>query len=426
MPETRLLFRDIDVPGIDRIDVYEQHGGYETLRKAVLDMTPDAVLAEVMASNLRGRGGAGFPTGRKWSFLPKDGRTRYLVCNADESEPGTCKDQEIIYKDPHLLIEGVATSAYAIGAEDAFIYLRGEFKVGFEILERAIAEAHAKGYLGDNVLGSGRRIEITLYLGAGAYICGEETALLNSLEGKRGHPRLKPPFPAMAGLYGMPTVVNNVETLCAVVPILAMGGQEYAKLGTEKSAGTKLFSVSGTVRRPGNFEVELSKVTLRELVFDLAGGPLEGREIKGIIPGGSSVPILTPEKFDTPLDYESLAAAGTMLGSGGVIVLDDRSCIVKSTLRLMEFYRHESCGKCTPCREGTMWLGQVLERIEAGLGRPGDLALLADLSENIEGRTFCPLGDAAIGVLKSGLQLYHDEYQAHIDQGCCPLGEVVR
>ncbi len=426
MPETRLLFRDIDVPGIDRIDVYEQHGGYETLRKAVLDMTPDAVLAEVMASNLRGRGGAGFPTGRKWSFLPKDGRTRYLVCNADESEPGTCKDQEIIYKDPHLLIEGVATSAYAIGAEDAFIYLRGEFKVGFEILERAIAEAHAKGYLGDNVLGSGRRIEITLYLGAGAYICGEETALLESLEGKRGNPRLKPPFPATAGLYGMPTVVNNVETLCAVVPILAMGGQEYAKLGTEKSAGTKLFSVSGTVRRPGNFEVELSKVTLRELVFDLAGGPLEGREIKGIIPGGSSVPILTPEKFDTPLDYESLAAAGTMLGSGGVIVLDDRSCIVKSTLRLMEFYRHESCGKCTPCREGTMWLGQVLERIEAGLGRQGDLALLADLSENIEGRTFCPLGDAAIGVLKSGLQLYHDEYQAHIDQGCCPLGEVVR
>ncbi len=426
MPETRLLFKDIDVPGIDRIDVYGQHGGYQSLRKAVLDMTPEAVLAEVMASNLRGRGGAGFPTGRKWSFLPKDGRTRYLVCNADESEPGTCKDQEIIYRHPHLLIEGVAASAYAIGAEHAFIYLRGEFKVGYQILERAIAEARGKGYLGDDVLGSGRRIDITLYLGAGAYICGEETALLNSLEGKRGHPRLKPPFPAMVGLYGMPTVVNNVETLSAVVPILAMGGAAYARLGTEKSTGTKLFSVSGPVRNPGNFEVELGKVTLRELVFDLAGGPLEGREIKGIIPGGSSVPILPPEKLDVALDYEALAAAGTMLGSGGVIVLDDRSCVVKSTLRLMEFYRHESCGFCTPCREGTVWLGQVLERIEAGLGQANDLDLLRSLSRNIEGRTFCPLGEAAIAVLQSGLETYRDEYQAHIDQGRCPLGEAAR
>ena len=426
MPEMRLLFKNIDIPGIDGIDVYEQHGGYRSLRKAVLDMTPDAVLQEVMASNLRGRGGAGFPTGRKWSFLPKDGRTRYLVCNADESEPGTCKDQEIIYRIPHLLIEGVLTSTYAIGAEDAFIYMRGEFKTGYRVLERAIAEARQKGYVGENVLGTGRRIEITLYLGAGAYICGEETALLESLEGKRGNPRLKPPFPATAGLYSMPTVVNNVETLSAVVPISEMGGAEYAKLGTERSAGTKLFSVSGNVARPGNYEVELGKVTLRELLYDIAGGPPAGHEFKAVIPGGSSVPFLTPDKFDTPLDYESLQAAGTMLGSGGVIVLDDRACIVKSTLRLMEFYRHESCGKCTPCREGTMWLNQVLARLEAGEGRPGDLETLADLCSNIDGQTFCPLGDAAIGALASGLRLFHDEYEAHITKGSCPLGEVVR
>ena len=426
MPEMRLLFRDIDVPGIDRIDVYEQHGGYASLRKAFLEMAPEAVHQEVLASNLRGRGGAGFPTGRKWGFLPKDGRTRYLVCNGDESEPGTCKDQEIIYRNPHLLIEGVVISTYAIGAEDAFIYLRGEFKTGYAILERALAEARAKGYVGDNVLGTGRRVQVTLYLGAGAYICGEETALLESLEGKRGNPRLKPPFPATAGLYDMPTVVNNVETLAAVVRIVEMGGAAYAKLGTERSAGTKLFSVSGNVLRPGNYEVELGKTTLRELLYDIAGGPPEGREFKGVIPGGSSVPFLTPDKFDTPLDYESLQAAGTMLGSGGVIVLDDRACIVKSTLRLMEFYRHESCGKCTPCREGTMWLNQVLQRIEDGQGRPGDLETLADLCDNIDGKTFCPLGDAAIGALASGLKLYHDEYEAHIAKGCCPMGEVVR
>ena len=426
MPETRLLFRDIDVPGVDGIEVYEQRGGYRMLRKAVLEMTPDAVAQEVMASNLRGRGGAGFPTGRKWSFLPKDGRTRYLVCNADESEPGTCKDQEIIYRIPHLLIEGVVLSAYAIGAEDAFIYMRGEFKTGFRIIERAIAEARERGYLGDNVLGTGRRIEVTPYLGAGAYICGEETALLESLEGKRGNPRLKPPFPATAGLYGMPTVVNNVETLSAVVRILEMGGAEYAKLGTERSAGTKLFSVSGNVRRPGNYEVELGKVTLRELLFDIAGGPPEGHEFKAAIPGGSSVPFLTPDKFDTPLDYESLQAAGTMLGSGGVIVLDDRADIVDASLRLMEFYRHESCGKCTPCREGTMWLGQVLARMASGEGRPGDVETLADLCSNIDGQTFCPLGDAAIGALASGLRLFRDEFQAHITKGDGPLGEVAR
>ena len=417
MPETRLLLRNLHVPGISGIETYEREGGYRSLRRAVLELGPDEVLKEVMTSNLRGRGGAGFPTGRKWSFLPKDGRPRYLVCNGDESEPGTCKDQEIIYRMPHLLLEGVLTSAYAIGAEQAFIYLRGEFKEGYRILERAIAEARAGHYLGDDVLGSGRRIEVSLYLGAGAYICGEEPALLESLEGRRGLPRLKPPFPATAGLYGMPTVVNNVETLAAVVPIIEMGGAAYARLGTERSAGTKIFSVSGHVRRPGNFEVELGKVTLGELLYDLAGGPPAGRSFKAVIPGGSSVPYLTPDKFDTPLDYESLKAAGTMLGSGGVIVLDDSVSIVDASLRLMEFYRHESCGKCTPCREGTMWLQQVLGRLREGEGRRGDLQTIEGLCEHIDGQTFCPLGDAAIAALGSGLRIFRDEFEQSMPGG---------
>ncbi len=426
MPETRLLFRHIDVPGIAGIDVYEREGGYRSLRKAVTEMSPDDVVQEVMTSNLRGRGGAGFPTGRKWSFLPKDGRTRYLVCNGDESEPGTCKDQEIIYRHPHLLIEGVLTSAYAIGAEQAFIYLRGEFKDGYLTLRRAIAEARAKGYLGDDVLGSGRRLDIRLYLGAGSYICGEETAQLESLEGRRGMPRLKPPFPATAGLYGMPTVVNNVETLAAVVPIVEMGGTEYARLGTKESAGTKLFSVSGNVRRPGNYEVELGKVTMGELLHDLAGGPPEGRSFKAVIPGGSSVPFLPPDKFDTPLDYESMRAAGTMLGSGGVIVLDDQASIVDASLRLMEFYRHESCGKCTPCREGTMWLAQALRRIVAGEGRQGDLKTIEGLIAHIDGQTFCPLGDAAIAALGSALRLFRGEFEERIATPERQLEEVAQ
>ncbi len=426
MPERRLLFEHIDVPGIEGIDVYEREGGYRSLRKAVKEMSPDDVVKEVMTSNLRGRGGAGFPTGRKWSFLPKDGRTRYLVCNGDESEPGTCKDQEIIYRIPHLLLEGVLTSAYAIEAEHAFIYLRGEFKGGYLRLGRAIAEARAKGYLGDNVLGTGRRLEVTLYLGAGAYICGEETALLESLEGRRGMPRLKPPFPATSGLYDLPTVVNNVETLAAVVPIVAMGGAEYAKLGTKESAGTKLFSVSGNVRRPGNYEVELGKVTLGELLNDLAGGPPAGHTFKAAIPGGSSVPFLPPDKFDTPLDYESMRQAGTMLGSGGVIVLDDRASIVDTSLRLMEFYRHESCGKCTPCREGTMWLEQALRRMVTGDGRHGDLKTLEGLMAHIDGQTFCPLGDAAIAALGSALRLFRGEFVSCIAAQDHPLEEVAQ
>jgi len=424
MPERRLLLRHVDEPGIAGIEEYERHGGYRALRRA-LGMTPDEVQAEVTASGLRGRGGAGFPTGRKWSFLPKDGRPRYLVCNGDESEPGTCKDQEIIYRLPHLLLEGVLASAHAIGAERAFIYLRGEFEGGYRILERAIAEARKKGYLGEDVLGTGHRLEVTLYLGAGAYICGEETALLESLEGRRGMPRIKPPFPATAGLYGMPTVVNNVETLCAVVPILEMGGGEYAKLGTVESRGTKIFSVSGNVRRPGNYEVELGKVTLRELLCDLAGGPPAGRSFKAAIPGGSSVPFLVPDQFDTPLDYESLKGAGTMLGSGGVIVLDDRASIVDACLRLMQFYRHESCGKCTPCREGTMWLQEVLGRLAVREGRRGDLATLARITGHIDGQTFCPLGDAAIAALDSALRLFPEEFQACVAPGA-QLQEAAR
>ena len=410
MPEKLLLLRDRDVPGIAAIETYEARGGYRALRQALDSMQPDDVLQEVMASNLRGRGGAGFPTGRKWSFLPKDGRPRYLVCNGDESEPGTCKDQEIIYRQPHLLLEGVLLSAYAIGAERAFIYLRGEFREGQRILERAIAEARARGYLGQDALGSGHTLEVTLYRGAGAYICGEETALLESLEGRRGMPRLKPPFPATSGLYGMPTVVNNVETLASVVRIVEMGGAAYARLGTKESTGTKIFSVSGRVRRPGNYEVELGSMTLAELLHDLAGGPPPGRSFQAVIPGGSSVPFLAGDGFAARLDYESLKAAGTMLGSGGVIVLDDQVSIVDACLRLMQFYRHESCGKCTPCREGTMWLEQVLARLAGGEGRAADRKTLEGLVAHIDGQTFCPLGDAAVAALGSALKLFPDAF----------------
>ena len=419
MKESRVLLRDADVPGIERIDVYEAHGGYATLKKALLEMKPEDVQKEVLDSGLRGRGGAGFPTGRKWSFLPNDGRPRVLVCNADEGEPGTFKDHFLIHRLPHLLVEGMIVSSYAIGASRAFIYLRGEFLQGYELLEQAMREATARGYLGEDILGTGFSLDLKLYRGAGAYICGEETALLDSLEGKRGIPRMKPPFPATAGLYGLPTVVNNVETLMAVVPIVREGAQWYRGMGTEKSPGTKLFSISGSVMRPGNYEVPLG-IPMGDLI-DLAGGLAPGRQLKAVVPGGASCAYLTAEQRDVGMDYESLQAAGTMLGSGGMIVLDDSQCIVKFTRRAMRFFRHESCGKCTPCREGTLWMDAVLDRLEDGRGTEGDLDMLLDLSDNIAGKTFCAFGDAAVAMLASGIRQFRGDYIRHFELGGCPL-----
>ncbi|MEA2140362.1 MAG: NADH-quinone oxidoreductase subunit, partial [Solirubrobacteraceae bacterium] len=358
-----LLFKDIDEPGLNTLPVYEARGGYAALRKA-LAMTPGEVLAELEASGLRGRGGAGFQMGKKVSFLPQGSMDKYLVCNADESEPGTFKDRELMQKNPHLLIEGIVIAAHAAGTERSFIYIRGEYVLQAEMLDAALAEARDAGYLGERILGSDHSLSLVLHRGAGAYICGEETALLDSLEGKRGNPRLKPPFPANQGLYQGPTLINNVETLSTVPAITAMGGERYAELGVETSTGTKLVSVSGHVQRPGNYEVELG-IPSREIIYDLAGGPPEGRKIKCWFPGGSSAPVLLEQDLDLPYDFESMAQAGSMLGSGAIIVVDDSTPIVDLALKVAMFYRHESCGKCTPCREGTNWTVKMLERIES-------------------------------------------------------------
>jgi NADH-quinone oxidoreductase subunit F len=410
------------VPNIDEMPVYLAHGGYQALRKALNDFKPEELVDMVKKSGLRGRGGAGFPTGMKWGFLPNDGRKRYLVVNSDEAEPGTFKDREIIEHNPHQLIEGIIISSYATKAREAFIYCRGEFLFGSEQLKRAVREAYEQGFLGENILGSGFSLDLEVYRGAGAYICGEESALLESLEGKRGNPRLKPPFPAVAGLYGGPTVINNVETIANVPVIVTKGADWYTSMGTAKSPGLKIFSVSGRVQRPGNYEIPLA-TPLRTLIEDYAGGMLPGRQLKAVIPGGSSVPLMTPDKLDTPLDYESILQAGSMLGSGGCIVLDDHVCIVGATARLVRFYREESCGKCTPCREGTYWMTDVLDRLEHGLGTPEDLDTLADVADNIGGKCFCPLGDASLGVLVSALKYFREEFEAHVAQHACPMGE---
>ncbi len=419
MNESKVLLAHADVKGIETLSVYERHGGYATLKRALTEMTPADVVQAVLDSGLRGRGGAGFPTGRKWSFLPNDGRERLLVCNADEGEPGTFKDHFLIHRLPHLLVEGMTLASYAIGAPRAYIYLRGEFLQGYELLEQAIAEATAAGYLGQHICGTDYSLELKLYRGAGAYICGEETALLDSLEGRRGIPRMKPPFPATAGLYGLPTVVNNVETLCAVVPIVEHGGEWFKAMGTEKSPGTKIYSMSGALKRPGNYEFEMG-VPLSDLI-EAAGGLMAGRTFKAVVPGGASAAYLTGEHIDIAMDYDTLAQAGTMLGSGGVIVLDDTVCIVSFTRRAMEFFRHESCGKCTPCREGTLWMDQVLTRLEEGIGTEADLDLLLDLADNIGGRTFCAFGDAAVAMVASSVRLFRQEYIAHFTHQGCPL-----
>ncbi len=416
--QMRVVTKDIDVAGIDTLPEYQAHGGYQALRKA-LAMEPGAILEEVKTSGLRGRGGAGFSTGLKWSFLAKGSpKPTYLCCNSDESEPGTFKDRMIMEKLPHRLIEGVLISSYATGAKIAFIYIRGELALAARQVERALEETYAAGLAGRNILGSGVAIEIILHRGAGAYICGEETALMESLEGKRGYPRLKPPFPAAAGVYGGPTVINNCETLATVPPIIANGGAWYASIGTEKSKGTRIFCVSGQVNRPGNYELPMG-TPLRAIIDDYAGGVLGGRQVKAVIPGGSSTPMLGADKLDTPMDYESVQAAGSALGAAGVIVIDESTCIVGAVLRMTEFYRDESCGKCTPCREGTYWLAELLERLEHGHGRAEDVDLLNDICGNMMGRCFCPLGDAAATPIVSAIQLFKDEFIYHAAHGRC-------
>ncbi|HEY5344515.1 MAG TPA: NADH-quinone oxidoreductase subunit NuoF [Solirubrobacteraceae bacterium] len=411
--EPILLFKDIDEPGLNTLGVYEARGGYESLRKA-LRMSPEEVLKELEASGLRGRGGAGFSMGKKVSFLPKGTIDKYLVCNADESEPGTFKDRELMQKSPHMLLEGIAIASYAAGTNRSFIYIRGEYVLQAEMLDAALAEARDAGYVGERILGSEHSLSLVVHRGAGAYICGEETGLLDSLEGKRGNPRLKPPFPAVQGLYQGPTLINNVETLATVPTIMRIGGAEYAKLGVETSTGTKLVSISGQVQRPGNYEIELG-IPSREIVYGLAGGPPEGRELKCWFPGGSSAPVLTAEDLDVPYDFDSLAKAGSMLGSGAIIVVDDSTPIVDVATKLAKFYRHESCGKCTPCREGTNWTVKMLERIDSGEATPMDLDIMASVQEHIIGNCLCVLGDAMAMPIGSMIAKFRPEFEAHIE-----------
>ena len=422
-PVRNLILEHASDRDLKELSEYEAVGGYGSLR-AALETDRTALVESLLASGLRGRGGAGFPTGRKASFLPKPGETEnpiYLTVNADESEPGTFKDREIIFATPHALIEGTVIVSYAIGAETAFVYIRGEYLAEYEILRAALEQALAAGYVGPNVLGSGSSVTIVLHRGAGAYICGEETALLESLEGKRGQPRSKPPFPAISGLYASPTLINNVETIATVPDIVRLGGEGYARLGVESSAGTRVFSLSGNVAKGGNYELELG-TPLSTLIFDLGGGVPGGHELKAVIPGGSSVPVLAADEVDTPLDFDAMAHVGTMLGSGGVIVIDDRCCMVQLGLRVAQFYMHESCGKCTPCREGTRWMVQILEKIEEGEASHGDLDLLLDVCDRILGHCLCPLGDAAAMPVASYVAKFRGEFRQHIDEGGCPFG----
>lgn len=421
----KLLLQHDNVPGIQGLDVYRANGGYRSVEKALKTMAPEAVVEEVKKSGLRGRGGAGFPTGMKWSFLAKPPAVpRYLVVNADESEPGTFKDRYLMERIPHILIEGMITSSFALGANLAFIYIRGEYFYVSRILERAIEEARSAGWLGKNILGTGYDLDIHVQVGAGAYICGEETALLESLEGKRGNPRIKPPFPAVKGLYECPTVVNNVETIAAVVPIVNDGGEEYAKIGVGKSTGTKLISAGGNIKRPGVYEIELGVSCEEFLNSDEYCGGVEGRALKAVVPGGSSVPIIPAElyfktaKFEPRLmTYESLSdggfQSGSMLGSGGFYAYNDAQCIVRSTWNHTRFYHHESCGQCSPCREGTGWMEKILYRLEHGQGRTDDIDLLWDIQRKIEGNTICPLGDAAAWPVASAIRHFRDEFEFH-------------
>ena len=429
MKNRKLLLENVHIPGIETFDIYRKNGGYRSVEKALKSMTPDEIVEEVKKSGLRGRGGAGFPTGLKWSFLAKpEGVPRYLVCNADESEPGTFKDRYLMEKIPHLLVEGMITSSFALGANTSYIYIRGEFMYILHILEKAIAEAYANGFLGKNILGTGYDLDLVVAPGGGAYICGEETALLESLEGKRGNPRMKPPFPAVKGLWGCPTVVNNVESIAAVVPIVNDGGDAYAQTGLGKSTGTKLISAGGNLVRPGVYEIEMG-ITVEEFIYgdDYCRGIANGKKLKACVPGGSSVPILphylvtkTLAGEDRLMTYESLAdggfASGSMLGSGGFIAFDEDQCIVRNTWNFARFYAHESCGQCSPCREGTGWMEKVLNRLEHGQGNLRDITLLEEINKKIEGNTICPLGDAAAWPVAAAIRHFRDEFEWHVKE----------
>jgi NADH-quinone oxidoreductase subunit F len=406
-----------------RLETYRSEGGYAALTRVLQEkIPPEHIIDEVKKSGLRGRGGAGFPTGVKWGFINRTAPgPRYLVCNSDEGEPGTCKDRDILRYNPHALVEGMVIAGYTIGAAAGYNYIRGEFWEPYERFEAALAEARAAGYLGRNILGSGFDFDIHTHLGAGAYICGEETALLNSIEGRKGQPRYKPPFPAQYGLYGRPTIINNTESLASVPEILRRGGDWFRELGVPNSGGPKLFSVSGNVNRPGNFEVPLG--TPFATLLEMAGGVRGGRRLKAVIPGGSSAPVIPGEQMmDLTMDYDAIAKAGSMLGSGAVIVMDDTNCMVRVLDRISYFYYEESCGQCTPCREGTGWMHRVIHRIETGKGRPEDLDLLDDVAAKIQGRTICALGDAAAMPVASFIKHFRDEFAYHIEHGRCPVG----
>ena len=425
----KLLLENDHIEGIRSYDVYRKNGGYRSVEKALKQMSPDDIVEEVKKSGLRGRGGAGFPTGMKWSFLAKpEGVPRHLLCNADESEPGTFKDRYLMERIPHLLIEGMIVSSFALGANQSYIYIRGEYMYVLQILEKAIQEAYANGWLGKNILGSGYDLDLSVAPGAGAYICGEETALIESLEGERGNPRMKPPFPAVKGLWQRPTVVNNVETIAAVVPIINDGGEEYAKIGIGRSTGTKLISASGNINKPGVYEIELG-VPVEEFLYSdtYCGGIKNGKKLKACVPGGSSVPILphflvckTVDGEDRLMTYESLAdggfESGSMLGSGGFIVYDEDQCIVRNTWNFARFYHHESCGQCSPCREGTGWMKKVLHNIETGKGKLEDIDLLWDIQRKIEGNTICPLGDAAAWPVAAAIRHFREEFEWHVNE----------
>jgi NADH-quinone oxidoreductase subunit F len=416
--EVPLISRRFGIPNSNKIDVYLQTEGYQALEKALKQMTPEQIIDETKKSNLRGRGGAGFPAGMKWFFVPKDNpKPKYIIANADESEPGTCKDRPLMEMDPHQLIEGMVIAGKAVGSHQGYIYIRGEYRYVQEILDGAIAEAYERGYLGKNIRDSGFDFDICSHTGAGSYECGEESALMESLEGKRGYPRIRPPFPAVVGLYGCPTVINNAETLSSVPSVIRLGGEAYANLGSPKNGGTRLFSISGHVNRPGIYELPMG-FNLKRFIEEVAGGVPGGKKIKAVIPGGCSCPLLAADEIDVALDFDSVAKIGSMLGSGGTVVIDEDTCMVDMARRIMHFYAHESCGWCIPCREGTAWLGKMLDRFHEGAGRAEDIPLIDELSKNMLGRTFCPLGDAAAMPTISIVKKWRHEFEEHLSGKC--------
>lgn len=420
MKMEKILTKNIEVENYTNIDVYLKYDGYKSVKKTI-EMGQESVIKEVKASNLRGRGGAGFPTGMKWEFLINKPFPRYLAINADEGEPGTFKDRLIMSKNPHLFIEGIIDACITLKVEQAYIYIRGEFYKEAQILEKCISEAYSKGFLGKNVLNSGNNIDIFVHRGAGAYICGEETALINSLEGKKGQPRLKPPFPADVGLFNKPTIVNNVETVANIPYIILNGGEAFASVGIPKNGGTRLIGLSGHVKNPGIYELPMG-YSMKEAIYTIGGGTLNGKEIKGIIPGGSSTPIFLKNEIENlTLDYDSIQAAGSMMGSGGIIVIEEDTCIVDVLLTLEKFYAHESCGQCTPCREGVPWIRDILVKIEKGQGKSGDLEKILDICENMQGNTICPLADAAAMPAVSFIKKYRKEFEDHINLHKCPF-----